>query len=163
MIQAAVLTISDSVSEGKRTDRSGPAVRDRLEQLGWQVAVLDVVPDDQARIADRLTTLAASGEASVIFTTGGTGVAARDVTPEATRAVIDREIPGLGELMRSRGRASTPLAVLSRGLAGIRGRCLIVNLPGSPKGAVESLDAVIEVLPHAVDLLESRNLNHGAE
>lgn len=163
MIQAAVLTISDSVSVGTRTDRSGPVVRDRLEQLGWQVAVLDVVPDDQARIADRLTALASGGEVSVIFTTGGTGVAARDVTPEATRAVIDREVPGIGELMRSQGRTSTPLAVLSRGLAGIRGRCLIVNLPGSPKGALESLDAVIGVLPHAVDLLESRNLNHGAE
>jgi molybdopterin adenylyltransferase len=163
MIQAAVLTISDSAAAGKRVDRSGPAVRERLEQVGWQVAVLEVVPDEAGLIADRLVSLAGSGKVSAIFTTGGTGVAARDVTPEATRAVIEREIPGIGELMRSQGRNSTPLAVLSRGLAGIRGRVLIVNLPGSPRGAVESLDAVIEVLPHAVDLLESRGLTHGSE
>ena len=153
MIRAAVLTISDSVSAGTRTDRSGPAVRERLEQLGWQVSVLEVVPDETATISARLTTLADRGQVAAIFTTGGTGLAARDVTPEATRAVIDREIPGLPELMRARGRESTPLAALSRALAGTRGQVLIVNLPGSPKGAIESLDAIVEVVPHVLELL----------
>ena len=152
MIQAAVLTISDSVTSGTRTDRSGPAVRERLEQLGWKVSVTQTVPDEAPEIAARLAALADSGEVSAIFTTGGTGVAARDVTPEATRTTIDREIPGLAELMRARGRESTPLAVLSRGVAGTRGQVLIVNLPGSPKGAIESLNAIVEVVPHVLEL-----------
>lgn len=153
MIHAAVLTISDSVTAGTRTDRSGPAVRERLEQLGWKVAVLEVIPDEAAAISARLAALADQGQIAAIFTTGGTGLAARDVTPEATRAVIDREIPGLPELMRARGRESTPLAALSRAVAGTRGKVLIVNLPGSPKGAIESLDAIVEVVPHVLELL----------
>jgi len=156
MIDAAVLTISDSVSAGTRVDRSGPAVRDRLEQLGWRVSVMEVIPDIISEISERLATLSDGGQLSAIFTTGGTGVAARDVTPEATRAIIDREIPGFGELMRSRGRESTPLAMLSRSLGGTRGRVLIVNLPGSPKGAVESLDAIVELVPHVLELLRGR-------
>ncbi|MGO9095070.1 MAG: molybdenum cofactor biosynthesis protein B [Bryobacteraceae bacterium] len=153
MIQAAVLTISDSVSAGRRTDLSGPAVRRRLEQLGWSVPVLEVLPDEAALISARLAALADAAAVSAIFTTGGTGLASRDVTPEATRAVLDREIPGLGELMRARGLASTPLAALSRAVAGARGRALLVNLPGSPRGAVESLDAILDVLPHILELL----------
>src|SRR5947209_12101297 len=141
MINAAVLTISDSVSAGTRTDRSGPAVRERLEQLGWRVSVVETIADEVDEISSRLATLADGGQVAAIFTTGGTGLAKRDVTPEATRTVLDREIPGFGELMRARGRETTPLAALSRSLAGTRGRVLIVNLPGSPKGAVESLDA----------------------
>jgi molybdenum cofactor synthesis domain-containing protein len=156
MTNAAVLTISDSVSAGTRADRSGPAVRDRLEQLGWSVSVMEAIPDETAEIGARLATLADGGQVSAIFTTGGTGVAPRDVTPEATRAVIDREIPGLGELMRACGRQATPLAVLSRSVAGTRGRVLIVNLPGSPKGAVESLDAIVELVPHVLELLRGR-------
>jgi molybdopterin adenylyltransferase len=156
MIDAAVLTISDSVSAGTRTDRSGPAVRDRLEQLGWRVSVMEAIPDVISEISERLATLADGGQLSAIFTTGGTGVAARDVTPEATRAIIDREIPGFGELMRSRGRESTPLAMLSRSMAGTRGKVLVVNLPGSPKGAVESLDAIVELVPHVLELLRGR-------
>lgn len=161
MIHAAVLTISDSASAGTRTDRSGPAVRERLEQLGWRVSVTEVIPDEAGEISTRLAALADGGQVSAIFTTGGTGLAARDVTPEATRAAIDREIPGLPELMRARGRDSTPLAVLSRAVAGTRGRVLIVNLPGSPKGAVESLDAIVEVVPHVLELLRGHT-DHAA-
>ena len=153
MSNAAVLTISDSACAGTHTDLSGPAVRDRLQQLGWLVPVLEVLPDERDLISTRLAALAGSGQVAAIFTTGGTGLAARDVTPEATRAVIEREIPGIGEQMRSHGRNSTPLAVLSRGLAGVCRGVLVVNLPGSPRGAVESLDAIIEVVPHIVQLL----------
>jgi molybdopterin adenylyltransferase len=156
MINAAVLTISDSASAGTRGDRSGPAVRERLEQLGWRVSVVEVIPDEEPEISARLATLADGGQVAAIFTTGGTGIAARDVTPEATRAVLHREIPGFGELMRARGRETTPLAALSRSLAGTRGRVLIVNLPGSPKGAVESLDAIVELVPHVLDLLQGQ-------
>ena len=153
MIQAAVLTISDSSFHGTREDRSGPAVRERLEQAGWRVATLEVLPDEAHAISERLRALADAAGVAVVFTTGGTGVAPRDVTPEATRAVLDREIPGLGELMRAEGRKFTPRAVLSRATAGHRGQTLFVNLPGSPGGALESLDAIFDLVPHIVDLL----------
>lgn len=162
MINAAVLTISDSVSDGSRLDRSGPAVRDRLEQLGWKVSVMEVIPDEVNQITARLATLADGGRVSAIFTTGGTGVAPRDVTPEATRAALEREIPGIPEIMRARGREATPLAALSRSVAGTRGRVLIVNLPGSPKGAVESLDAIVELAPHVLELLLGHTDHAGA-
>ena len=153
MIQAAVLTVSDSVHAGTRVDRSGPAVRDRLEQLGWRVSVLEVVPDERNLISARLAALADAGQLAAIFTTGGTGVGPRDITPEATRAVIEREIPGLGELMRAQGLKHTPLAALSRAIAGTRGSVVMVNLPGSPKGAIESLDAIVDLVPHLLELL----------
>ena len=156
MIDAAVITISDSVSAGTRADRSGPAVRERLEQLGWKVSVTETIADEPEEISSRLATLADGGQVAAIFTTGGTGLAHRDITPEATRAVLHREIPGFGEIMRAKGRESTPLASLSRSLAGTRGRVLIVNLPGSPKGAVESLDAIVELVPHVLDLLQGQ-------
>jgi len=155
-LTAAVITISDSTFAGARADKSGPAVRELLERSGWEVAVAEVLPDEAGRIAARLAELADGGSVGAIFTTGGTGIALRDVTPEATRSILDREIPGFGELMRSKGRESTPLAVLSRSLAGTRGRVLIVNLPGSPKGAVESLDAILELAPHVLDLLHGK-------
>jgi len=156
MIRVAVVTISDSTARGEREDRSGPVLRDRAVQAGWQVAESEVVEDDREVITRLLADLADRRGVSLILTTGGTGVAARDVTPEATRAVVEREIPGLAELMRAEGRRFTPRAVLSRGIAGTRGRTLIVNLPGSPKGAVESFDAVAGLVPHIVDLLEGR-------
>jgi molybdopterin adenylyltransferase len=161
MIEAAVLTISDSAAAGRREDASGPAVCDRLQQLGWRVAIMEVLPDEAPGISERLRSLADGGTISAIFTTGGTGVALRDVTPEATRAVIDREIPGLAEQMRAEGLRSTPMAVLSRAVAGTRGKVLIVNLPGSPKGAVESLDAIVRVVPHVLDLLRGHT-DHAA-
>ncbi|MCU1258220.1 MAG: molybdopterin adenylyltransferase [Bryobacterales bacterium] len=159
MIEAAVVTVSDSVSAGTREDRSGPAVRFRLEQLGYQVTATRAVADDRDGIAHILVELASTGSVSAIFTTGGTGIALRDVTPEATRDVIEREIPGLGEVMRAEGRKSVRTAPLSRALAGSRGRVLIVNLPGSPRGAVESLDAIVDLVPHIVDLLDG-NTEH---
>jgi molybdenum cofactor synthesis domain-containing protein len=156
MIRAAVWTVSDSTHRGERVDLSGPAVRRRVEEMGWMVAAAGVLPDEEDAIREALARQAASGEVDVILTTGGTGVSPRDVTPEATRAVIDKEIPGLGETMRMAGRAKTPRAVLSRAVAGLAGRVLIVNLPGSPKGAIESLEAVIELIPHIVDLAAGR-------
>ena len=156
MITAAVLTISDSVVEGTREDRSGAAVKERVEALGWTVVSRAVVADDVDEIARKLRDWADADHVPVVLTTGGTGVAMRDVTPEATRDVIDREIPGLGEVMRAEGRKSTVFAALSRGVAGSRGTTLIVNLPGSPKGAVESLNTIADLIPHIVDLLHGR-------
>jgi molybdopterin adenylyltransferase len=160
MIKVAVVTVSDSAVAGTRDDRSGPALCDRALALGWTVTAMELVPDESGQIAAILRRLADSGEVAVLLTTGGTGVALRDVTPEATRGVIEREIPGLGELMRAEGLKFTPMAVLSRALAGVRGRTLIVNLPGSPQGAVQSLDAIAKLIPHIVDLLEGRT-SHG--
>ena len=163
MKPVAVITVSDSTFAGKRTDVSGPAVSRRLQQLGWRVEITDVVPDDIRLIGERLISVADAGQVCAIFTTGGTGVAPRDVTPEATRAVLDREIPGISELMRSKGLRSTPFAALSRGVAGIRGQVLIVNLPGSPRGAVESLDVIVELVPHVLDLLSGRTEHTATE
>jgi molybdenum cofactor synthesis domain-containing protein len=138
---------------------SGPILRSQLEQAGWSV-ITGIVPDERDQIASKLRSWAESGEVDAIFTTGGTGIASRDVTPEATRSIIEREIPGIGEWMRSQGMQKTPLAVLSRGIAGTLGKCVIVNLPGSPKGALESIQSVLHLLPHIIDLLRG-NTEHG--
>lgn len=154
MRTAAVLTVSDSSARGGRADVSGPATADLLRQNGFEVAHQEIVPDDQATIESALVRL--SEEAQLIVTTGGTGIAARDVTPEATRAVCSKLIDGIPERMRTEGSQHTPFAVLSRGVCGVRGRSLILNLPGSPSGAVESLRTVLHILPHAIDLLAGK-------
>ena len=153
MINVAVVTISDTCYQKSQLDASGPAVSARLQQMGWTVATAGILPDELTMIADRLRTLADSGEVAAIFTTGGTGVAKRDVTPEAVRLVVEKELPGFGEQMRAKGLQNTPLASLSRSLAGTRGGTLIVALPGSPKGAVESLDAIVDLVPHVLRIL----------
>ena len=156
MTTAAVITISDSAHSGLRADTSGPAVAARLKDAGYEVPITRIVPDEQSEIAATLRQLADTRAASVILTTGGTGITPRDITPEATRDAIDREIPGLAELMRLKGREFTPFAVLSRAIAGTRNGVLIINLPGSPKGAVQSLDAILELVPHVLDLINGR-------
>jgi molybdopterin adenylyltransferase len=156
MIRVAILTVSDSVAQGTRADVSGPAIRERCDELGWAVAEQDVVPDDESVIARRLQDWADGSVASVILTTGGTGLSARDVTPEATRSILDQEIPGIAELMRSKGLEETRFSVLSRAVAGTRKRALIVNLPGSPRGAVHSLKVIEDLVVHIIDLLEGR-------
>lgn len=156
MIRVAILTISDSAAVGKREDLSGPAIRAHCEKLTWRVVATNIIPDDLNAIAEQLRTWADSSAASLILTTGGTGVSARDVTPEATRRVIEREIPGLAELMRAKGLEQTKFAPLSRAIVGTRKITLIVNLPGSPKGAVQSLQTIADLVPHIVDLLEGR-------
>ncbi len=152
-LRVAILTVSDRSARGERPDRSGPALAEAVRARGWAVAAQEVVPDDAEQIAAVLRRWADDGLADVILTTGGTGFAPRDVTPEATRAVIEREAPGLAEAMRAASLQITPHAMLSRAVAGIRGRTLIVNLPGSPKAARENLDVIRPVLPHAVQLL----------
>ena len=159
--KAVVVTVSDSVAAGTRTDESGPAVAERVAALGFVLHRV-VVPDEYDRIRECLLEFTSDSAVRAIFTTGGTGIAPRDVTPEATRSVLDRELPGFGEFMRLKGRESTAKSILSRALAGSRGRTLIVNLPGSPRGAVESLDAVAELIPHVIDLLEGKTDHEGA-
>ena len=156
---AAVLTISDSSFIRMRRDESGPAVRNLLEQAGLCVTVLEVLPDEVDLIRARVVELADSRQVRAIFLTGGTGVAQRDVTPEAVRSVLDKEIPGLGELMRSEGLKNTPFAVLSRQICGTRGETFLAALPGSPKGAVESLEAILKLVPHILDLIAG-NTSH---
>jgi molybdopterin adenylyltransferase len=154
MRTAAVLTVSDSSARGERADVSGPAAAALLRQHRFEVVHQETVPDDQATIESALVRL--SEQAQLIVTTGGTGIAARDVTPEATRSICSKLIDGIPERMRSEGSRQTPFAVLSRGVCGVRGRSLILNLPGSPDGAVESLQAVLHILPHAIDLLAGK-------
>lgn len=156
VVRVAILTISDSAIAGTRVDTSGPALRDRCDQLDWEVTAAAVVADDADTIAERLRHWADTNAASLILTTGGTGIAPRDVTPEGTRAVVTREIPGIAELMRAKGLEQTIYSSLSRAVVGVRGRSLIVNLPGSPKGALFSLEAIQPLVPHAIHLLNDK-------
>jgi len=149
---AAVLTVSDSSFQGSRADLSGPAVVRLLREAGFEVVRTGIVPDERGTIQSQL--LECCRQARLVVTVGGTGIAPRDVTPEATLAVAERVIAGIAEKMRSEGAKKTPLAALSRGICGTKGNSLLLNLPGSPAAATESLDAVLAILPHALDLLE---------
>jgi molybdopterin adenylyltransferase len=151
---AAVITVSDSSHRGERRDLSGPAVCSALEAKGFSIAGTEIVPDDRTSIENTL--IEWCDKVPLVVTTGGTGLAERDVTPEATRSVCGRLVPGIPERMRLEGSLRTPRAALSRGLCGVRNTSLILNLPGSPKAAVESLSAVIDLLPHALDLLKGK-------
>jgi molybdopterin adenylyltransferase len=155
-MKVAIITVSDTVASGERQDASGPAVAARCQELKFTVESTYTLPDDPAQIRSLLSKLADAQNIDVILTTGGTGIGPRDSTPEATQAVAERLVPGMAEEMRRQGLAHTPRAILSRGVAAIRGNTLILNLPGSPKGAVESLDAVAALLPHSVQII------HGA-
>ncbi len=155
-MRVAILTISDSVARGEREDLSGPALVARCRELGWTVSSALRCSDDPAEVRSQMRTIADAGGADVLLTTGGTGLGPRDTTPEATLDIADRTIPGIAEEIRRKGVEKTPTAVLSRGVAAVRHKTIIINLPGSPKGAVESLDAVAHLLPHAVEVL------HGA-
>jgi molybdenum cofactor synthesis domain-containing protein len=154
MLRFAVLTISDRSARGERPDTSGPALIEVIKSRGWEVKYSNILPDDLSILRASLMTSADTGDVDIILTTGGTGFAPRDVTPEATRAVIEREAPGLVEAMRAASGAKSPHAMLSRAAAGIRGKVLIINLPGSPKAAVENLQVVLPALEHAVQLLQ---------
>ncbi len=151
---AAVLTVSDSCSRGEKADLSGPAVAEALGRRNFQVVVRSVVADERAAIQEKLIELCRS--ARLVVTTGGTGIAPRDVTPEATSAICDRLVEGIGQQMRFQGMCKTPFAALSRAVCGVRGTSLILNLPGSPAGAVESLEAVMDLLPHALELIAGK-------
>jgi molybdenum cofactor synthesis domain-containing protein len=150
-LTAAVLTVSDSCAKGDRTDLSGPAVAEALARHKFSVVATEVVPDDALAISNAIVLL--TDEARLVVTTGGTGIAQRDVTPEATRMVCSRVVEGIAERMRAEGTKKTPLAALSRGICGVREKSLVLNVPGSPKGAIESLEAVIDLMPHALQLL----------
>jgi molybdopterin adenylyltransferase len=158
-MRVAILTISDSVARGEREDLSGPALVERCRELGWEVTSALRCSDDPGAVRSQLRTVSDSGRSDVLLTTGGTGLGPRDTTPEATLDVADRSIPGLAEEIRRRGVEKTPTAILSRGVAAIRHKTIIVNLPGSPKGAVESLNVIAHLLPHAVEVLQGAH--HG--
>jgi molybdenum cofactor synthesis domain-containing protein len=149
-MKAAVLTLSDKGARGERADASGPALSFWLAERGVETACTEIIPDEAEQVAEKLTVWADSNKFDLILTTGGTGVSPRDVTPDATVRVLDRLIPGFGEVMRMKSLEKTPHAMISRAVAGIRGKTLIINLPGSPKGAIENLEAVWPAIPHAI-------------
>jgi molybdopterin adenylyltransferase len=160
---AAVLTVSDSASRGTRQDLSGPAVRALLEGRGFRIVGTEISPDEQTHIENALIRLSERSHADLVVSTGGTGLAERDVTPEATRSICDRLVDGLAERMRLEGSRKTPFAALSRGVCGVRERTLIINLPGNPEAATDSLAAIIDLLPHALELLRGKTAHqeHG--
>jgi molybdopterin adenylyltransferase len=163
MIKTGVLTISDKGSKGQREDKSGPVIRDSVSAMDGSVVKYEVVPDDKETIANKLCEWADGGELDVILTTGGTGLGERDITPEATLSVIDREVPGIAEAMRVKSLEKTPTAMLSRAVAGQRGKCLIVNLPGSPRAVKECLDIIMPALPHAVEIIRGEVTEHSLQ
>jgi molybdenum cofactor synthesis domain-containing protein len=162
MLNIGILTISDKSWRGQREDKSGVAIREGLSGLGGSVAQYEVIPDERDIIAGKLRQWADEADVDVIFTTGGTGLGPRDMTPEATLSVVDRVVPGLAEAMRAGTLSKTPFAMLSRAIAGVRGRCLIINLPGSPKAVRECLEVVLPVIPHAVGIIRGEITEHKA-
>ena len=159
-MRAATITISDKGYAGQREDKGGPLLAGLLRDMGANVVYQGIVPDEPDQIGALLIDLADNQGLDLIVTTGGTGPAPRDRTPEATRAVLEYEIPGIAEALRFEGYRKTPLAVISRGIAGVRGRCLIVNLPGNPKAVIEGMETLAPILPHTVQMIRGENLEH---
>ncbi|HUU18564.1 MAG TPA: MogA/MoaB family molybdenum cofactor biosynthesis protein [Sedimentisphaerales bacterium] len=153
MIRVAILTVSDSCAQGQREDISGQTIKDILPEDRFEICRKKIVADDHEKIVNELKHFSDKADIDIVFTTGGTGLGPRDVTPEATASVCERIIPGLGEIMRAEGLKKTKNAILSRGIAGICNRTIVINLPGSPKGVKESLEIILDVLPHAVDMM----------
>ena len=158
-LQAQILVLSDASSRGEQQDLSGPAVRDLLTAHGWHVAAIEILPDEVDAIRERLVALTDMDDCNLVVTVGGTGLGPRDVTPEATCAVAEKEVPGLAELMRAEGVKKTRRAALSRGIVAVRKSKLIINLPGSPRGARESLESIVDLLPHAIGLLQGHTFH----
>jgi len=155
-----VLTVSDKGARGQRLDGSGEVIKGMVSKMGGHLAKYEIIPDEADIIADRLSSWADEGMADVILTTGGTGLGPRDVTPEATLSIIDKVVPGFAEAMRIRTLSVTPMAMLSRAVAGVRGKCLIINLPGSPKAVRECLEVVLPAIPHAVEIIKGEVTEH---
>jgi molybdopterin adenylyltransferase len=160
MFNLGIVTISDKAWQGKRSDKSGPLVQESFSAVDCQVVKYEVIPDEADIIAQKLAQWADEGSVDVIITTGGTGLAPRDVTPEATLSIVDKVVPGLAEMMRAKSFSITPLSMLSRAVAGIRKRCLIINLPGSPKAVRECLEIILPVLSHAVEVIKGEVTEH---
>ena len=162
-MKIGVLTISDKGSEGQRKDKSGPVIRGSVTAMNGRGMKFEIFPDDKEIIAGKLCNWADSGEMDIILTTGGTGLAERDITPETTLSVIDREVPGITEAMRVKSLEKTPMAMLSRAVAGQRGRCLIINLPGSPRAVKECLEVIMPALPHAMEIIRGEVTEHSLQ
>jgi molybdenum cofactor synthesis domain-containing protein len=163
MINIGILTISDKGSKGQRQDKSGEVIRDGVNRMKGTVVQYEIVPDEMGIIAAKMVEWADSGKMDVILTTGGTGLSQRDVTPEATLSVIGRSVPGITEAMRAKSLEKTPIAMLSRAIAGQRGQCLIINLPGSPKAVQECLEVIIPAIPHAVEIIRGEVTEHSLQ